>query len=110
VTQVGSVLGVDPGVFRAEDQLGVLLRGEADELPSIDSNQWRGAGLPMHVTVHSYDVMHLVETFSDRSKWKARWASLKKPPRNEEQWIDLILAMTMGEFLNFFAPLAKKDA
>jgi hypothetical protein len=107
VTRAGLVLGVDPCLLRAEDRLGEILRVDAEELPSIQPDEWRRAGLPMRVTVHSYDLMHLVETFSNRSKWKARWASIPGPPRNEEQWIDRILAMTVGEFLNFFAPLGK---
>jgi hypothetical protein len=107
VTRVGSVLGVDPGTLRAEDRLGEVLRVNSEELPSIKSDDWGQAGLPMYIVVHTYDLMHLVETYSDRLKWKAKWASLPAPPRNEEQWIDLILVMTVGEFLSFFAPLAK---
>jgi len=105
--QLGRILGSEAGVLRADDRLDVLLRVDAQELPSISADEWGEARLKQRLIVHSYDIMHLVETFSDGDKWKQKWTTLAIRPQSEEQWIDLILVMTVGEFLNFFAPLAR---
>lgn len=106
-TRLGAVLDVDPRLLRASDQLGDLLRVRADELPSVSSLDWAEAGLKDSIVVFSYDIMHMVETQSDKAKWRAKWDSLTPPPRSEEAWIDLILSMSVGEFLSFFAEIAK---
>lgn len=109
-TRLGAVLEIDPKLLRANDQLGDLLRIHSDELPFVTSQEWAESGLEGSVVVCSYDIMHIVETQSDKAKWRAKWASLPAPPRNEEAWIDLILSMSVGEFLSFFAEIAKAQA
>lgn len=107
VEQFAKILGVEAGQLRATDRLEDLLRVEAHELPSINSRDWKRAQLDKTIVVHAYDIMHLVETSSDRSKWKQKWSSLPTPPQSEEQWIKTILSMDIAEFLLFFAPLRK---
>lgn len=108
INNLAKLLGVDAARLRADDRLEDLVRVNAQELTSVSPDSWRRAGLRGFIVVHVYDIMHMVETFSDYHKWKEKWASLLNPPRNEEQWIDLILDMTVSEFVNFFAPLAKR--
>lgn len=108
LARVGAVLGVDPAVLRADDRLGALLEVRAEEMPSITSSEWRSAGLHGRVVVHIYDIVHIISRYSDRRRWNEKWRSLEDPPESEEESIDLILAMTIRDFLEFFAPLAKK--
>lgn len=106
-THLGEVLGVDPRMLRANDRLDDILRVRSDEVPEVSGREWTASGLKGSIVVCSYDIMHLVETSADQTKWRAKWASLGTPPRNEEAWIDIILSMSVGEFLNFFGEIAK---
>lgn len=107
---LGEVLGVDPNRLRAQDRLSEVLRVDSVELPGLGPDDWKRAGLTTHIVVFAYDIMHLVERFSDRRAWKKKWTSLPDPPRKEEDWVDLILEMRLGEFLAFFTPLAGSGA
>jgi hypothetical protein len=102
--QLGAVLGVEPGHLRPADRLGEILRVRKEELePSPPEAAWRKAGLGTFVEVFSYEVMHTLERLSTQRGWSTKQRELEPRPGNEEEWLDRIMAMTLCEFLSFFA-------
>lgn len=104
---LSQVIGIDPGRLRPDDVLGDLLRVGRNDLPEVSARDWEKAEFHEFVEVHSYDIMYLVEQHSDWKRWRENYNQMANPPRNEEEWIDLIMSMTMSEFLSTFAPMSK---
>ncbi len=98
------VIGIEPGHLMPSDRLGDLMRVRKEELgPELSLRSWEKAGLKDFIEAFSYDIMHLVERLSTRAGWKRKWKELSPRPRNEEGWLNMIMAMTLCEFLLFFS-------
>ena len=61
------------------------------------------------VEVFGYDIMYLVETRSERRLWNLQRNLLERPPQSEDEWIDLIMTMTVGDFVTYFAKTMSPD-
>jgi hypothetical protein len=107
IISLAKLLQVEPTSLRPDDRLGELLKVTAEEIPEVSLDEWDHTGLKKFIVLGAYDLMHLVEAWSDRKSWSRKRDSLVQPPRNEEEWLDLILDMSVADFLRFFAPLAK---
>lgn len=106
--ELAGIVNVEPGHFRADDLLGKLLRVTREELdPAPTADAWRRAGLTDQIEVFGYDIMSMVERLSTKAAWRRKWQELSPRPRSEEDWLNRIMSMTLGEFLRFFAATAR---
>lgn len=101
--RLAEVLQIDPGRLRGSDRIGDLLRVPVRALSDAAANTWRRRAGGDHVEVFGYDLMYLVETLSDREAWRLEWSRLEHPPRVEDEWIDRMMTLSVGEFLEYFA-------
>ena len=99
---LGSILEVPPGTLRADDRLAALFRVRRDELPGVNDRVWAASKCGGFVDIAVYDLMHLAEISTPPTIWERRWRAFTPSPRNEEEWIDLMLAMRLDQFLRCF--------
>ena len=104
LVRLGDALGIDPGRLRPSDHFATLFR-----IPHRDLGAKAAAVLARHqvadpVEVFGFEILHVLETASGKSKWTTQRLTLENPPNNEEQWLDTIMGMNLGQLLQFFAP------
>ena len=90
-----------------ETRLRDLLFVGKEVVPPSLYKSWRRSRFGDYMECFPYSIMHVVETLSAKSKWRSAWAALPEPPKNEEEWLNLIMAMTWCEFLRFFGELVE---
>lgn len=97
--QLAAIVGVDMDYLRPDDRLGDILRVEQTELPEDVRPLLRKFGLDHFVRVQAFEILDHVE----RRMAKDRSILYRPPfvpsPRNEDEWIDRIMNMTVGELL-----------
>lgn len=71
---------------------------------SIDSD---GNNQSQAIDPFSCELLEKVVALSDKRLWDKKWSDQPELPRNEEDLLDLITKMSVGEFLRFFSPLIK---
>jgi hypothetical protein len=104
IEELARILGVSPGVLRAQDRLHELCRVSSAELPYVAAEDWEASGFSEQmVEIGGYDIIYLAETQTSKSAWKAYWDGLDPHPGSEEQWIDIFMGMRVDEFLRFTA-------
>ena len=94
--------------LHADDLLSDVLQVKRSEFGSSYAKVWEKSGLKKHISVYSDDVFTFFETHTNAEKWSETWSSLESPPRNEDEWIDLIESMSVCDLLNYFAPMFEK--
>jgi hypothetical protein len=94
-------LGVAAGRLRPGDRLADLCRVSRQELGAVTDEVWSQSKFGEFAEVGSYDLMFLVETASASDGRTERWRTLEPAPKNEEEWLDRIMEMRVGEFLRF---------
>jgi hypothetical protein len=104
LVSLAHTVGVECGKFRPEDRFSELFTVPLD--PQIDDKRPPSdAALPLHV--FAYEIFAMLQEISDRSSW-AKTAQRNFPDvRDEEQWIDEIMEMTLCGFLTAFAPVVR---
>ncbi|HSM18584.1 MAG TPA: hypothetical protein VK845_16475 [Gemmatimonadales bacterium] len=85
--------------IQPEERLVDLLRVSRKELPSISDKDWELAGLGEYVEPYADDLMYLFEHGSDRDAWSGLWKTISPRPKNEEEWIDHLMRLTVNEFV-----------
>ncbi|PZA14234.1 hypothetical protein DNK49_22965 [Azoarcus communis] len=71
---------------------------------SIDSD---GNNQSKTIDPFSSELLEKVVALSDKRLWDQKWRDNPELPRNEDDLLDLITKMSVGEFLRFFSPLIK---
>ena len=66
-----------------------------------------GGGSHKAIEPLSYELVEGIAALSDKRRWQERWKERPDLPRNEDKLADLIMQMTIGELLKFFAPLVR---
>lgn len=106
---LADIIQVSAGHLRCSDVLGDLLRVPSEALGDAAATAWRKSGMGDSVEVFGYDIMYLVETRSERRLWNLQRNLLERPPQSEDEWIDLIMTMTVGDFVTYFAKTMSPD-
>ena len=107
LTALGRTLKLDPGVLRANDILGSCFTIEGERLGTGATVVLRKYGPQTGIEVFGEDILHVLEVRIDPALWDTLSSSLPGPPRNDDDWIDLIMGFTVAEFLRHFAPILK---
>lgn len=94
-------LRLDPYLMSPDETMADLFRIAREEMPVETAPAWEKLGFRTHVEPFAYDLMAAFEKSTDKAKALETWNSLTKPPRNEDQWIDLLMRMKVGEFVRF---------
>ena len=97
-----SVLGIPTAGISPNDRLRDVFRVYKSEFDAIPAG-WDRTQLGDYIEVFAYDLMNMLERLSTRSAWAEKRLKLPSPPSNEEEWIDLVLEMTLCDFLRFFS-------
>lgn len=101
---VAKLWGVGEGQLRADDRFAEVCRVVRSDLPDLPPSAWEEAGLKVGLDVHPYDLMHIAERALDREEWEeVRLSVSQDPPSTEEAWVELIMTMTLGEFVAAFS-------
>lgn len=66
-----------------------------------------GQNQPQIIDPFSCQLLEKVVALSDKRLWDQKWNETPGLPRNEDDLMDLIAKMNVGEFLRFFSPLIK---
>lgn len=102
---LATVLRVDPGTLRPDERLTEMLCVSGGALGPGSTEVLARYGPQEAIEVFGYDILHLLETKSDPELWTKQWSSLPSQPKGEDDRLDVILAMTLGEFLSFGAAM-----
>jgi hypothetical protein len=60
-----------------------------------------------YIEPYSNDLVEDLYIFFDKKKWREKMLVDKKFPKNEDELIDAIVNMTVGDFIKFCLPLMK---
>lgn len=101
---LAEIVEVNPGAFRPDDRLGDLLRVNRNELDIEAAQILSRDGIGKYVEVFGYRIVDLIQKLSVPSRWGKQMGNLASVPRSEDEWIDMIMEMSICEFLQFFSP------
>lgn len=99
--ELGTLLRVQPGHFRPQDRLGALLSFSADDLGAGAATVLEKYGLEQ-LEVCGEDVLWMLTKVADAEVWECYWRSLAVRPRTDDEWINLLMGMTLCELVNTF--------
>ena len=102
-----AALEIGPGTLRPSDKFAEVFSVAHSDLGGKAIAVLTRYGYPDPIEPFCYDILHVVDTTSTKAKWEERRATMTSPPTNEDEWLDLIMAMSLKEFLRFFGPMAK---
>lgn len=94
-------LQLDPYRMRPNEPMAALFQIAREDIPIEVASAWDKLGFRTHVEPFAYELMWAFEKTSDKVKVEETWKALPEPPRSEDQWIDLFMKMTVGEFARF---------
>jgi hypothetical protein len=109
LTALGASLQLDVDRLRPTERLVDVLTVTPNELRTVTKAEFRRTGLTSFVQSFPYDIMYVLEKSADRQLWREARRTLPRPPKNEEQWIDTFMGMTVVDFLSFFASAMRQD-
>jgi hypothetical protein len=107
LSRLGEALQIAPGTLRPSDKFSEVFRVPHSDLGGAASSVLTRYRYPDPIEPFSYDVLYVVDTTSTKAKWEKQRVTLTSPPNNEDEWLDLIMAMSLQDFLRFFGPMAK---
>lgn len=97
------------GRLRPADKLGEVFRVSREDLNRIGIiavqrfTLWPvGEPLGPFFIAFGYEIVEAAGDCTTRRGWKRQRLALPKPPRNEAEWVETSLEMTLREFLQFF--------
>lgn len=100
-----ALLGVLAGMLEVEpDKLAHNYQMRDLLVISIDSD---GQNQQQTIDPFSCELLEKVVALSDKRLWDQKWSDKPELPRIEEDLLDFITKMSVGEFLRFFSPLIK---
>lgn len=104
VTQwFASMIGVGTEHLRDDDRLGDILRVQRSELPEDVRPLLEKFGLGDFVSVYGFEILDHVEDRTAKDRSIIARAPFVPLPRSEDEWMDRIMSMTVGELLTALA-------
>jgi len=104
---------VNPGLLRPNDRLVELVRVYPSDLGAEGQKAWKKAKrmLREHLDVGIYGISDEIEQFTDLEALDNNLIKLPedKRPKSEEEWIELILPMTLEEVIRFFGERTREE-
>jgi hypothetical protein len=97
------LIGVDVEHLRAGDRLRNILRVHTDELPENVRPLVPRVGLGDVVDPFAFSLLDFVEKRIGKDRSRMQRPAFMPRPKNEEQWIERILDMTVADFLTALA-------
>ena len=101
MARLGKDLAINPYRMRPDDSMSSLFRVSREEIPRGMSSAWDAHGLGTHVQPLSDDLMWAFSKATDAKRSYHVWKSLDNPPQSDEEWANLFMSMTVGEFVRF---------
>ncbi|GAC1480171.1 MAG: hypothetical protein NVS1B4_25220 [Gemmatimonadaceae bacterium] len=98
---LASAIGVEARCLRLDDRLQDILRVHRDELPPDHQKLMTKIGLHDFIDPLAFDLLAFVERRIGNNQ--SRLARFKPWPKNEGQWIDRILRMTVADLVDALA-------
>lgn len=102
--RLAGAIGISPGRLRADDVVRDIVRVRRTELPQRLQLEWAKTDLGEFLDVRIYEVLHALEQTVGRGEWSRALQRVPegKRPRSEEEWIELILPLTLREVVVLF--------
>lgn len=100
---LAKLIGVDVNHLRIEDQLRETLRVHRNELPVSIQGLMTKVGLTDVIDPFSFDLLNFVEERISQDQRRLERPSFLPSPKDEEEWIDRIMDMTVAQFLQSLA-------
>lgn len=100
---LAGILGVKIEHLRLDDRLQDILRVHRDDLPADVRAMMGKLGLREVIDPFAFDLLDLVERRFREQRARAQRLAFHPIPKNEEEWIDRILSMTVNELLTAIA-------
>ncbi|GAC1418074.1 MAG: hypothetical protein NVSMB53_17110 [Gemmatimonadaceae bacterium] len=95
------IIGVEASCLRLDDRLQDALRVERHELPADHQRLMSKLGLRDVIQPFAIDLLDFVEQRIGNDH--ARLARFQPWPKNEDEWIDRILGMTIADLIDALA-------
>ena len=96
-------IGVDSGQLRPDDRLGEILRVYEGELPPHARPLLRKFGHSDHILIGGFAILDHVEQRMAEVRSIVRERPFVPSPKSEDEWMDRIMGMTVGELLTVLA-------
>jgi len=113
IENIAKVINVNPGLLRPNDRLVELVRVYPSDLGAEGQKAWKKAKrmLREHLDVGIYGISDEIEQFTDLEALDNNLIKLPedKRPKSEEEWIELILPMTLEEVIRFFGERTREE-
>src|SRR6185437_2559835 len=103
VAAFAEIIGVDAALIRPDDRLGELLCVSQNELPENLHPLMMKFGFKGCICVHAFDLLQHVEERVASDRTIADRPTFQPLPRSEDEWLDRLMAMTVGEFVRALA-------
>lgn len=97
--ELSRVIGVDASYLRASETLREPLRVRREELASEIGELMPRVGLGEVVDPFAFDLLELVERRFREKPSRVERAAFSPMPKNEDEWIERILDLTVADFL-----------
>jgi hypothetical protein len=94
---LAALLGIDSAHLRGDDKLRDILRVHRNELSFDAQLLMEKVGLKDVVDPFAFDLLHYVEKRIGRDSAFLRRPAFLPQPRNEGEWIERIMGMTVAE-------------
>jgi hypothetical protein len=99
--ELAILLGVEPGQLRPRDQLRALFTFDADDLGPGAADVLQKYGLSQ-LEVCGEDILWMLTKVADTEVWARFRNSLTYRPHNDDEWIDVLMGMTVCQLVNTF--------
>ncbi len=101
--ELARIVGVDVNLFRPDDVLSQCLRVRRDELPSEIARTFPDHHLQDAYEPFAFPVLDLVEKRLRKNRALIDHPSFQPLPKNEDEWLNRILDLTVAEFCEALA-------
>lgn len=95
--ELATLLDIDNAHLRYEDRLRDILRVHRNELPPDTQLLMEKLGLRDLADPFAIDLLHYVEKRIGRDSARLRRPAFLPQPRNEEEWIERVMGMTVAD-------------
>ena len=102
---LGKIFNQNSNKLLCDETLSEILRVEKHEFYNLNHKTWEKEGLQNYLEVFSGEVFSFFEKKITDSKWNELWESIDNSPKNEDEWIDFIVAQNICELLQIFSPM-----
>ena len=103
-------LGVEPGLLRANDLLEALFDIALEARTLVPREEWSALDPPDGIEPLPAALLDELHRVTDPSRWEELAATITPPPRNDSQWLNVMLGLRVDEWVRTYAPAVKPDA